>query len=370
MQGAGKRATDRRVAERARAGRFSMATSDSQPAIATHVLKSVLERLRDWQFDTAGLLREAGLERVVLADPNGFVPLAAYVATLESAAHQSQDPRLGLKLATATGPEALGAMGFAFLNARSLADGLYGLQRYIRAIQDRTRQQVVARDGQVHLTYRIEDDRIAPRRQDAEFSIALVHNIMRIYGGRSYRPLEVHFEHEPAGAVKLYDEYFGCRVYFGQKCNLIAPGTEALRAISPTVNGALHRLLSDQLEHCLRSRGVLESSVARVRALLTDEMIESAVAAGDVARLLCVSVSTMNRRLAHEGVSFGELLACKRRELAERLLGCSQLPIAEIAARLGYGENATFTRSFHRWRGMSPSQFRRAKARILESAAT
>jgi AraC-like DNA-binding protein len=261
-------------------------------------------------------------------------------------------------------------MGFVFLSARSLADALYGLQRYIRAIQDCTRQQVVERNGQVDLSYKIEDDRIAPRRQDAEFSIGLIHRIMKTYCGSKYRPFKVHFEHEPAGSVKGYDEYFGCPVFFGQDCNLIALRTETLRVFSPTVNGALHRLLSNQLEQSLRTRTDPETSSTRVRALLTDEMIESVVTASDVARLLGVSVSAMNRRLAQEGVSFGELLARKRRELAERLLACSALPIAEIATRLGYGENATFTRSFQRWTGMSPRQFRRMRPQLSDAAAT
>ena len=209
-------------------------------------------------------------------------------------------------------------------------------------------------------TYKIEDDRIAPRRQDAEFSIGLIHQIMRSYAGSKYRPFKVHFEHEPCAKPKGYDEYFGCPIYFGQSSNLIALRSETLHVFSPTVNAALHRLLNGQLEHVLRAREDIDSPSARVRELLTDELIESVASASHVARLLGVSASTMSRRLALEGVTFGELLARKRRQLAERLLAHSELSIADIAARVGYGENATFTRSFYRWTGMSPRAFRRS----------
>ncbi|MBL8266671.1 AraC family transcriptional regulator [Steroidobacter sp.] len=339
-----------------------MTVSGSHPAIASHVIKTIVECMDSQRFGSEEFLRAMRIDRGRLSDLNGFMSLRDYVAALERSATLIREPRLGLKLAAAIGPEALGAMGFAFLNAQSLACALDGLQRYIKTIQDCTRQEVIRSDNQVQLTYRIEDDRIAPRRQDAEFSIGLIHQIMRTYGGQKYKPFNVHFEHEPGGALKSYDEYFGCPVYFGQGCNLIALRTETLQVFSPGVNGALHRLLNAQLEQSLRSRAALDSTSGRVRGLLTDELIESVASASHVAGLLGVSVSTMNRRLALEGVSFGELLMAKRRQLAERLLAHSELPIAEIAARLGYGENATFTRSFHRWTGLPPRSYRQRQA--------
>jgi AraC-like DNA-binding protein len=339
-----------------------MLALDRQPAIASHVVKAIVERMDSWGFDVDEFLRAAQVDRAALTDLNAFVPLIGYVSALEAAAERRREPRLGLKLAAAIGPEALGPMGFAFINAQSLAGALDGLQRYIRTIQDCTRQEVVRDGDRVHLIYKIEDDRIAPRRQDAEFSIGLIHQIMRGYAGSRYKPFKVHFEHEPCGAVKSYDEYFGCPVYFGQSSNLIALRAETLQVFSPTVNTALLRLLNAQLDQALQTRSDMGSPSARVRGLLTDEVVESMASATEVARMLGVSVSTMNRRLAVEGVTFSDLLAQKRRQLAERLLTCSELPIAEIAARVGYGENATFTRSFYRWTGMSPRAFRRSRA--------
>jgi AraC-like DNA-binding protein len=336
-----------------------MSALDLQPAIASHVVKAIVERMETWGFEMDEFLQTAQIDRSALADLNAFISLRGYVAALELLAQRTREPRLGLKLAAAIGAEALGPVGFAFLNAESLACALEGLQRYIKTIQDCTRQEVLREGDQVHLTYKIEDDRIAPRRQDAEFSIGLIHQIMRSYAGSRYRPFKVHFEHEPGAKLKGYDEYFGCPIYFGQSSNLIALRSETLRVFSPTVNAALHRLLNAQLEHILRTREDIDSSSARVRGLLTDELIESVASASRVAWLLGVSVSTMNRRLALEGVTFGELLARKRRQLAERLLAHSELSIADIAARVGYGENATFTRSFYRWTGMSPRAFRR-----------
>lgn len=337
-----------------------MSVSDLQPAIASHVVKAIVERLEKWGFEVDDFLQAAQVERSSLSDLSAYISLPGYVCALESAAQRAREPRLGLKLAAAIGPEALGPVGFAFLNAQSLACALEGLQRYIKTIQDRTRQEVVRDGDQVHLTYKIEDDRIAPRRQDAEFSIGLIHQIMRSYAGSRYRPFKVHFEHEPCANLKGYDEYFGCPIYFGQSSNLIALRSETLQVFSPTVNAALHRLLNAQLEHVLRAREDIDSPSARVRELLTDELIESVASASHVARMLGVSASTMSRRLALDGVTFGELLARKRRQLAERLLAHSELSIADIAARVGYGENATFTRSFYRWTGMSPRAFRRS----------
>jgi AraC-like DNA-binding protein len=45
---------------------------------------------------------------------------------------------------------------------------------------------------------------------------------------------------------------------------------------------------------------------------------------------------------------------------ARRLLACTDLSVAEIGRRLGFGEPTNFGRFFHREAGLSPGAFRTA----------
>jgi len=58
-------------------------------------------------------------------------------------------------------------------------------------------------------------------------------------------------------------------------------------------------------------------------------------------------------------VSPKRYIARQRMQRAALLLEQSRLPIAEIALRVGYGDQSAFTRAFHRETGVSPADHRR-----------
>ena len=53
----------------------------------------------------------------------------------------------------------------------------------------------------------------------------------------------------------------------------------------------------------------------------------------------------------------GQYLANIRMAVARELLGSGNLPVAEVAARTGYGTQVAFSRAFKRRYGASPSRF-------------
>jgi AraC-like DNA-binding protein len=67
---------------------------------------------------------------------------------------------------------------------------------------------------------------------------------------------------------------------------------------------------------------------------------------------------TLQRRLADCGVLFSDLIDITRRDIAMRRLleGCNNLKA--LSADLGYSDPSHFTRTFRRWTGMAPSDYR------------
>ena len=87
----------------------------------------------------------------------------------------------------------------------------------------------------------------------------------------------------------------------------------------------------------------------------------ASVQAPVVAKTLNVSVRTMYRRLADEGVSYQSLLDKLRSSVALEYLRNTQLSIEEIATQCGYQDVSNFRKAFRRWTGTTPSSYR-AKA--------
>jgi AraC-like DNA-binding protein len=79
---------------------------------------------------------------------------------------------------------------------------------------------------------------------------------------------------------------------------------------------------------------------------------------GAIAADLGSSRRTVQRLLSAEGVSYRDLLRHARMERARGLLHHTHQPIAEIALRSGYSEQANFHRAFVAATGMTPKRFR------------
>lgn len=77
-----------------------------------------------------------------------------------------------------------------------------------------------------------------------------------------------------------------------------------------------------------------------------------------VAQRLGLSVATLRRRLAAQGLSFRTLLADRLNARALDLLAAGQ-PAADIAEALGFSDRRSFTRAFKAWNGRTVSDYRR-----------
>jgi AraC-like DNA-binding protein len=70
-----------------------------------------------------------------------------------------------------------------------------------------------------------------------------------------------------------------------------------------------------------------------------------------------MSERTLRRRLAEEGTSLRALVDEVRATLAAEFLRSGSLTVAEIAHRLGYVEQSSFSQAFKRWHGVSPRAY-------------
>jgi len=81
--------------------------------------------------------------------------------------------------------------------------------------------------------------------------------------------------------------------------------------------------------------------------------------AEEIAEELGVSLRTLHRRLAQEGVSYQSVLDNMRRSIATEFLENTHLMIDEVAERVGFSDATSFRKAFRKWTGHSPTHYRR-----------
>jgi AraC family transcriptional regulator len=115
------------------------------------------------------------------------------------------------------------------------------------------------------------------------------------------------------------------------------------------------------------SKGLATRHRQRVTELLHAHL-DGSVRLADLARACDLSVSHFARSFkASFGVTPHRWLTQLRVERAQELLALTTLPLADVAIRAGFGDQAAFTRTFHRLVGVPPGRWRRENARQASS---
>jgi AraC-like DNA-binding protein len=169
----------------------------------------------------------------------------------------------------------------------------------------------------------------------------------------------VEFEHDkPAPGDAIYRRIFGAPVLFRRRANRLHMRTEQLGYVSASADPYLFPILEEHIQRIVAGSGRIESFSEQVKSQLTHEALSQGYRARQIAARLGISVATLHRRLAREGASFKQLADQAAKSFAALLIAQKSLPVATIAARLGYSETAALTRAFRRWFGVSPREYR------------
>lgn len=97
---------------------------------------------------------------------------------------------------------------------------------------------------------------------------------------------------------------------------------------------------------------------ARIRRQLGSDLRGELPSFEELAQQLNMSARTLRRRLLDEGTSYQRIKDTLRRDAAIAYLNNPQLSIGDVAELVGFSDPSAFHRSFKRWTGLSPGDFR------------
>lgn len=332
----------------------------TNPTISTQILAPLLQHMETKGWDVTAIAREQGIDFAKLDNVNDVIALGQYIGFMEAVAKTFNSPHFGLYAAKKTKLDALGPIGFLFASAPTLQDAIEGLVGYVSAIQGGTTNTLRISGNDAILEYQILGNSIAPRRQDAEYSISINYEHIKNYIKSDFELKEVRFEHQQTGNHATYSNHFGCDVFFEQSSNFLIFDKSILSIANPSISKKLYPILSAHLQNIVAKKTSIESMTDRVNDALTPNILAKGAKAQDVATKLGLTSTTIARKLKTETTSFSTLVKRRRVGLAKRLLKHSTTPISHIALQLGYAESASFTRAFKTASGMTPDQFRQS----------
>jgi AraC-like DNA-binding protein len=310
--------------------------------------------------DPAALGQQSGVPVDAWRSPQYEIPLFAFVEVYEHGATMLDQPNIGWKSGSSFEFRNLGELGHAVLSASTVGSALRTFERYLRFVQSESEIQMCVEDGVVTLTYRILNPDIWPRRQDAEFTLSVLMELIRRGAGSSWQPDLICLEHTAIRPVGNYADTTGSFCLFDCETNALSFPESVLDSPMPRDDLDRHREAVESLSQGLATKSWAQPLTMRTRTAIYEGLGTGTADQETIARQLGLSRRSLHRHLNGEGARFSALLdECRFRVARHALLDTSQ-PLAQIAFELDYSDQTAFERAFKRRTGMTPKQYRQS----------
>ena len=321
--------------------------------------------VRELGADPAAMLAAAGLEAAALDDPDRTVPYAAMGRLLALAADQTHCPHVGLLAGRLWRLADLGVVGELTLHSPTVGDALRTLAGHQHLNSVGGLAFLIERPSEIDLGYAIYHPGMAGIEHLYDAALAAGMQFLQELVGPGFVPTEVLVPHAKPADVTPWRTLF-------QVVPAFDAATAALRfapsCLAQPVAGADPR----RLQALRRSIGRASNDgdlIPRVMRAIRLLMLRGHVSGEDTATMLLLHRRTLNRRLKARGTTFQAVLDRVRFEAARQLLEMTRLPLDDVASALGYASVSPFMRSFRRWSGTTPGQWRREGVPARREAA-
>ncbi len=313
-------------------------------------------RLREHQVSVPAVLRRAGLPEGFFQQEKIYVTTAELFAFWRAIGETSQDPAIGLKLGTEPRFERYQPSAIAAVCSRSFRDALQRIGRYKKlTCPEEIRVRTSGDEASVEFIY-TQAEEVQP-----EVMVDLVLSWILAIGRRGtdgqITPLRVELSRAPQHR-ELLESHFGCRVRFKAGRDALIFRNSDLDRPFVTENEDLLKAIGAQLEAELKELNSGADLGDQVRHTLKRSLAGKRPTLQQVARELCTSTRTLQRRLTDAKITFQQLVEETRRELAHHYLRHSTVELNEAAFLLGYEDSNSFFRAFQGWEGTTPGEWR------------
>jgi AraC-like DNA-binding protein len=211
-------------------------------------------------------------------------------------------------------------------------------------------------DGTALLSFATYQAESTSTEQICDAALGVTVNILRTLCGSGWNPGEVLVSRAAPADQAPYRHHFRAPVRFNQESASIVFPAHDLDLRIAGADPMMRVLLEDRIQQLKGAQGAAFSD--DIRRLLRTRLTGHHCSADDIADLLAMHRRTLSRRLKGSGMGYRAITNEIRFEIARQLLQDTQVPLAQIAAALGYSEASAFTRAFRRWSGQTPTAWR------------
>jgi AraC-like DNA-binding protein len=313
--------------------------------------------------DISEILSASGAPSGLMAGEPPYVDLQTERKVWRAIVDATKKEDIGLICGQRFPTQANGMLGYVMANAPTIRVAIEKCCTYQRVIGD---SMGMVCDGGPDTT-RIWIEQWSPWDDTLRYTVDLFMAAIMSWASANapapVRPLRVGFHYQRPDDVSPYEALFApSPVAFGAAENYQIYENSAL---DQPVIGASHdvfEIFEDKVQRLLGNLERGDTWAFRTRQRILEALKGETPSIDRIAGELAVSARKLQQDLFAEKTSYSKILTDARRDLAEEFLKAGEVGNDEIAYLLGYSEVSVFSRSFKKWTGQTPSEFRLANA--------
>ncbi|ETK17838.1 AraC family transcriptional regulator [Pseudomonas sp. FH4] len=305
---------------------------------------------------TREALVKVGIDPVLLEQPDARVPALAYARLWRLLARRRDDEFFGMD------PRKLKSGSLEFLCRASmaqptLADALQTGLSFLSLMLENLPAELVRQQSLAEIV--LLEPETEPRRAFTYFCYwMIVHGVACWLAGRRIPILAIELRGAQPGFCDDYQVMFSDNLRFDRPRTRMIFSADCLDLPIKRSPEELKRFLAQAPANILVKYRDPDSLAMRIKHDLRQRPAQHWPETESLAHDLCMSASTLRRRLAEEGQTYQGLKDSVRKELAVVWLAEADISFAEIASRLGFADVSSFYKAFRKWSGSNPGHYR------------
>jgi len=333
--------------------RFTMSEKDT---ISIHLVREALLQSCAPGAASDEVLQRAGVDPHLLAEPTARVSATAYARLWRLLARRMDDEFFGMD------PRKLKSGSLAFLCRTAMAQptlvtSLESGLGFLSLMLERLPAQLVRQQSLAEIV--LLEPESEPNRAFTYFTYwMIVHGVACWLAGRRIPILAIELRCPKPAFCDDYQVMFSDNLRFDRPRTRMIFSAECLDLPIKRSTEELKRFLAHAPANILVKYRDPDSLATRIKHDLRQMPPDTWPETDGLAASLCISASTLRRRLAEEGQTYQGLKDSVRKELAIVWLAEPQISFAEIAERLGFADTSSFYKAFRKWVGSNPGQYR------------
>lgn len=250
-------------------------------------------------------------------------------------------------------------IGYMMMNCLTLGEALMKAGKYSRIISTLIHASAFPKGSNIKITF-LKDKRCPElSRHCFEAAISSSVRMARELCKTDFCPVEVGFTSPPPESLDEYLRIFRCPVLFNQKnCFLVLP-LSALRLPVSCPNAGLLEYFEEYVRNYIAEIDCSKPFSSEVTRRIVYELDSSKLSVGRVSREMGISTRTLQSLLKNEDTSFRNILENTRITLAKKYLKENHT-VEDITFMLGFKDACVFRRTFKKWTGITPGEFRQS----------